>query len=81
MQGIGLLTRPEFSSDLRSPLWTDGKGPQDQYAETVSLWKLYHDSLSFGASEKIQENLQSVVLKQQLFDRARDLARTVPQSV
>ena len=81
MQGNHLPTRPKFSWDLKSVPWTDGKGPQDQYAEAVSIWKLYHDSLLDETPGKIPENLQSVLLRSQLFSRARDFARTLPQFV
>ena len=56
-------------------------GPQNQYAEAVSLWKLYHDSLPYGTSGKIPANFQGIVLKSQLFGRARDFSRTMPLSV
>ena len=74
-----LPKRPKFSWDLKTAPWTDGKGSQEQYAEAVELWKLYHDSLAEGTAGKIPKNLQGVVLKSQLYGRARDLARSVTQ--
>ena len=76
-----LPKRPKFSWDLKSAPWTDGKGSQEQYAEAVELWKLYHDSLADGTSGKIPKKLQGVILKSQLYGRARDFARSVEKSV
>ena len=78
---VDLPMRPKFSWDLKSAPWKDGKGSQEQYAEAVSLWKLCHDNLPQNTSGKIPEKLQGIVLKSQLYGRARDLARSVPQDV
>ena len=81
MQGIGLLPRPKFSLDSKLSPWTGDRDPQDQYAEAVSLGKLYHDALTDRASEKVPENLQGVVLKSRLFDCTQYFARTEPHSM
>ena len=81
VRGADLPMRPKFSWDLKSAPWTDGKGSQEQYAEAVSLWKLYHDTLPDNTSGKIPKKLQGIVLKSQLYGRARDLARSVPQEM
>ena len=81
VRGADLRMRPKFPWDLKSVPWTDGKSSQDQYAEAVSLWKLYHDTLPNNTSGKIPKKFQGTVLKSQLYGRARDLARSVPQEL
>ena len=81
VRGADLPMRLKFSWDLKSAPWTDGKGSQDQYAEAFSLWKLYHGTLPDNTSGKIPKKLQGIVLKSQLYGRARDLARSVPQEL
>ena len=75
-----LPKRPKFSWDLKSAPWTDGRGSQEQYAESVKLWSLYHNTLPSSANGKVPKNLQGVVLKSQLYGRALDLARQVPDT-
>lgn len=70
-------SRPRFTWDIRSPPWTDGRGNQDHYLDAVKLWKEFQDALPDTNSNKITPNLQGIVLKAQLFGRARDLCAKV----
>ena len=69
----GLPSRPKFSWDAKSAPWTDGKGDQEQYNESVTLWNAFHDVLPDSNSNKIPEKLRAICLKSQLFGRAKDL--------
>lgn len=67
--------------ELRNCPWTDGKGSQEKYAESIHLWSLYHDKLHAGNSNAITKTLRGLTLKAPLFDRAADLCRDVPETV
>lgn len=70
-----LPARPKFSWDLRNAApWTDAKGPQDGYFDSVKLWKSFHDKLPASNPNKIPPNLQGIILQSQLFGRALDLS-------
>ena len=69
--------RARFQWDMRSPPWTDGRGNQERYLEAVQLWKETHDALPDSNSNKVPKTLQGIVLKGQLFGRARDLGSKV----
>jgi len=75
-----LPQRPKFSWDVRNAPWTDGIGNQEGYAESVKLWKTYHDSLVPTNSTKIPAALQGIVLQSQLFGRAKDTVRKLAAS-
>ena len=38
-------SRPKYSWDIKNVPWTDGKGNQDECAESVELWTAFHDAL------------------------------------
>lgn len=73
--GPDLPARPKFSWDLRNAPWTDGRGPQDGYYDSVLRWKAFHDKLPDTNSNKIPRELQGVVIQSQLFGRALDLSQ------
>ena len=73
-----LPLRPRFAWDIRSVPWTDGRGNQDQYASAVALWKAFHDKLPDANSNKIPKDLQGIMLQSQLYGRARDLCKSIP---
>ena len=73
-------TRPKFHWDLKNPPWTDGRGPQEQYYNAVKLWKSFHDKLPAGNSNKIPPNLQGLILQSQLYERALDLVKKIPNA-
>lgn len=79
--GSDLPSRPKFSWDLRNVPWTDGKGNQEQYAKNVELWVALHDKLPDSNNNKIPEALQGIMLQSQLFGRARDLVKKIPDDV
>lgn len=75
-------TRPRCSWDIRTPPWTDGKGSAESFLDSVNLWKEFHDSLPANNSNKISPNLQGIILKSQLFGRAKDLgSKIVPEDL
>ena len=76
----GQPSRPKFSWDIKSAPWTDGEGDQTEYKNQVELWKQFHDKLKDNNSHKIPENLQGIVLKSQLFGRAKDLCCNISDS-
>ena len=74
-----LPSRPRFHCDIRNTPWTDGKGPQDEYFAAVKLWKFFHDNLEISNSNKIPQKLQGIVLLSQIYGRATNLVKKVPQ--
>ena len=76
----GLPNRPRFSWDVRSVPWTDGKGKQDDYADAVELWSAFHDALPGKNSNKIPAELRGIMLQANLFGRAKDLAKKIPDT-
>lgn len=73
-----LPSRPRFSWDTKSVPWTDGKGNQDEYKRSITLWRSFHDKLPANNSNKIPIELRGIMLKSQLFGRARDLCTSIP---
>lgn len=73
-----LPSRPRFSWDLKTVPWTDGKGNQEDYASSVSLWTAFHNKLPDTNSNKIPDELRGIMLQSQLFGRARDLCKKIP---
>jgi len=61
--------------DIRNVPWTDGKGNQEEYANSVSLWCAFHDKLPSSNSSKIPKELQGIMLQSQLYGRAKDLVK------
>ena len=74
-----LPSRPHFHWDIRNAPWTDGKGSKDEYFAAVKLWKFFHDNLEHANSNEIPEKLQGIVLLSQIYGRAIDWVKTVPQ--
>ena len=66
-------SRPRFTWDIRNVPWTDGKGNQDDYRRSVTLWSSFHDKLPDSNSNKIPRDLRGIMLQSQLFGRAKDL--------
>ena len=75
-----LPTRPRFSWDIRNVPWTDGKGNQEEYAKSVDLWDAFHNRLPDSNSHKITAELRGIMLQSQLYGRARDMCRSIPDS-
>lgn len=76
-----LPSRPKFGWDTKNVPWTDGIGPQDRYAEAVQLWCCYHDMLPLNSTNRIAKKVRGILLKSQLFGRARDLVRSLDWSL
>ncbi len=76
-----LPSRPKFSWDIQSVPWTDGKGDQEPYASSVSLWKAFHDKLPDNNASKIPSALQGIMLQSQLYGRALDLSKKIPDEI
>eukprot|EP00178_Gracilaria_changii_P001339 TRINITY_DN1187_c0_g1_i12.p1 TRINITY_DN1187_c0_g1~~TRINITY_DN1187_c0_g1_i12.p1 ORF type:complete len:348 (-),score=40.05 TRINITY_DN1187_c0_g1_i12:1053-2096(-) len=76
-----LPTRPRFTWDIRNVPWTDGKGNQEPYATAVRQWSALHGKLNDDNSNKIPEDLQGIMLQSQLYGRARDLCKSIPQDI
>ncbi len=74
-------SRPKCSWDIRSVPWTDGAGDQEQYACSVALWRAFHDKLPESNTRKIPYALQGIMLQSQLYGRALDLSKKIPDSI
>lgn len=75
------LSRPKFSWDMRTAPWTDGRGPQDEYADAVDRWSDFHDLLDYKNPNKIPKTLRGTMLWLQLSGRAKDVARKIPRDI
>ena len=60
-----LPSRPKFKWDIKNVPWTDGKGPQEEYAEEVKAWFAFHDLLPDTNSNKLDKKLRGTILKSQ----------------
>ena len=76
-----LPSRPRFSWDVRAVPWTDGRGNQEQYAEAVSLWEAFQDTLADSNSNKVPKGARGIMLQSQLYGRARDLCKAIPDEM
>lgn len=56
----------------------DGRGDQAPYAESVKLCQYFHQFLPGSNSNKMPDGLQGTMLKSQLYGRASDLAKVIP---
>lgn len=61
--------------------WTDGKGDQEEYADSVKLWNYFHDKLPANNSNKIPVDLRGIMLQSALYGRAKDLCRQIGDEV
>ena len=68
-----LPSRPRFAWDSKSPPWTDGIGNQERLKSAVADWTEFHNSLPDGNTNKLEPNIQALVLKSQLYGQASDL--------
>lgn len=75
-----LPSRPKFFWDAKSPPWTDGKGDQEEYRDSVKLWQTFHNALPDSNSNMIPTALQAVCLKSQLYGRAKDLCSGISEA-
>ena len=80
VMGPDVPSRPKFSWDVGNVPWADGKGDQDQYKNSVLLWKAFHDRLPEANSNKIPGELQGIALQSQLYGRALDLSKKIPST-
>lgn len=81
-----LPSRPKFKLDLKNVPWTDGKGPQEEYAEEVKAWSAFHDLLPDTISNKLDKKLRGTIpniesLNSQCYGRAKELVKSVPQDL
>lgn len=70
---FNLPSRLKIFWDAKSPLWTNGKGDQEEYRNSVKLRQTFHNALPDLNINKIPTALQAVCLKSQLYCRAKDL--------
>lgn len=73
-------SRPKFSWAIRKVPLTAGRGVQSRHERSVMFWKKYHAQLSATNPNKIPPELQGILLQSQLYDRAQDLVRSVPEA-
>ena len=66
-----LPNRPRYSWDIRNAPWTDGVGDQENYANAVSRWCAFHDSLPDTNSNKVLRGSRGLILQSQLYGRAK----------
>lgn len=65
---------------MKTVPWTVGKGSQEEYAASVTLWSAFHDKLTDSNSNKIPPDLSGIMLLSQLYGRAKDLCKKLPES-
>ena len=75
MNNSALPSRPKFSWDVKNVPWTDGKGNQEDYKDSVKLWSAFHDKLPVANANKIPDELRGIMLQSQLYGRAKDLCK------
>lgn len=71
----------KFYWDLRSAPWTDGRGPQDDYADAVESWCDFHDMLEDNSPKGIPSKLRGAMLRAHLSGRAKECARKIPRYI
>lgn len=71
----------KFYWDLRSAPWTDGRGPQDEYADEVDRWCDFHDMLEEKNPNRIPPELRGTMLWEHLSGSAKDCARKIPRDI
>lgn len=76
----GLPNRPPFSWDIKNVPWTDGIGNQEEYSNSVALWNAFQNKLPDLNSNKIPSELRGIMLQSQLYGRARDLCKGIPDT-
>lgn len=67
--------------DMRSVPWTDGRGPQDEYADAVERWCDFHDLLEDKNPNKIPPKLRGTMLWAHLSGRVKDFAKKIPREI
>ena len=73
-----LPKRPRFLWDIRSVLWTDGKGDQEDYINAVRTWSSFQYNHPDSNSNKIPWSLRGIMLHSHLYGRAEDLCKEIP---
>ncbi len=72
---------PNLSWDVWAVPWTDGEGVQEEYANSVALWRAFHDRLLDNNTIKIPYTLQGIMLHSPLYGRAVDFSKQIPDPV
>ena len=75
------MSRPKFQWELRTAPWTNGRGPQDEYADAVDRWCDMHDLLDEKNPNKLSDELRGTMLWSQLVVRAKDVTSKNPKEV
>lgn len=78
---ISHSSRPKFSWDPHNAPWTDGTGIQEKYAKYVQLWNDYYNILLDTNPHKIFRSACGVILKSQLFGRAKILCDVIDHTI
>lgn len=58
---------------------TDGKGPQEEYAEEVKPWSAFNDLLPDSNAKKLDKKLRSTILKVAVLRLCKVLVTSGPQ--
>ena len=74
---INIPKRPKFSWDLKWAPWTDCVGAQVGHAYAVRQWCWFHDSLASNNLNRIDPASCGIVLEARLYERAKDLVKTL----
>ena len=74
-----LPSRPRNSWTAKDVPWTDGKQSAD-YHRSVLAWMQFHDLLPPNDSNKLPVQVRGIILKSNLFGRAKDLVDVIPDS-
>ena len=74
---FGLPSRPKFPWDAKCAPWINGKGDQEQYNVSLTLWNAFLDVLPDSNRNKITEKLCVTCLKYQLFGRAENTCSAI----
>lgn len=68
-----LPNRPKVCWYAKYASWSDEKGEQEQYSNYVNLWNAFNEALPDNNNIKITENIRTIILMSQLYDRTKNL--------
>lgn len=74
-------SRPKFSGHVRNVPWTYGQGDQSGYAGSVKLWKKLHATFPKTNPNKLDDNVQGIMLQSALYARGVDLCKLISEEV
>lgn len=64
--------------DIKNVLWMDGRGNQQDSAEVVRSWRVFHNNLPDANSNKILTANRGELMQLHLYGRADDICKSIP---